>query len=98
MTKNKGKLKISKGGTKGGVQWSLRYHSNKLNAFLSSYVNFGIVFHYYRNEILSFPDNPGKNEGSEMYSFPELVGKVYIFFPRVGGKGINFFIPIPVSL
>ena len=38
----------------------------------------GILFNFYRNKILSFPDNAGKNEGSEIHSCPEFAGK-YMF-------------------
>ena len=64
--------------SQGGAQQSPRYCPKKLYAFLSSFIKIGILFNFYCNKILSFPDNAGKNEGSEIHSCPEFAGK-YMF-------------------
>ena len=67
---------------------------------LSSVFKLGLVFfcHYYQNKILSFLENAEENEETKIYFCLKLEGYVYIFFPRVSGIGIDFFIPIPVIL
>ena len=77
---------ISEGGTKGGTQQSPRYRLKKLYAFLNYFVKIGNVFNFYCNEILSFLDNAGKNEGSEMYSSPELAGWYTFSSPDLLGQ------------
>ena len=70
--KNEGKHTISEGSTEGRVQPSPRYCPKKLYAFLSYFVKIGIIFNFYCNKILSFPDNVGNNEG--IPSSPDLLG------------------------
>ena len=90
MTKEWRKAYNSEGGSEGGLKQSPKYRPKKLYAFLSSFVKIGILFHYYHNKILSFLDNAGKNEGSEIYSFPHIVVKYIIFLCGKRGKVDKF--------
>ena len=49
-----------------------------------------ILFNYYCTGILSFPHKPGKNEGSEIHSFPHIAGKYIIFLCETRRKVDKF--------
>ena len=72
--------------------------SEKILFFSEFFLSRLISFHYYGIEIFSFPENLGKNEGSEKLFFPRVSRIGIGFFPRVRGIGMDFFIPVPVGL
>ena len=79
---------IYQGSTEGGAEPKVL--PEEIVCFPKFFVQIGILFHYHHNKILSFSKNAGKNEGSEMYSFPELAGKVYVFFSELVGQEYIF--------